>query len=91
MNALSCVLYVNRLILNASFFLMAFGRQGGSRGTRHVVEQTFIWAHVRKAFGKPLITQPVIRQKFGDMFSKLEATQAFLEHVRLIYLFRVSS
>ena len=32
-------------------------------------------------FGKPLIDQPVIRQKFAHMFAKIEAVQAFLEHI----------
>jgi len=54
---------------------------GSCRGTRMAVEQCFIWAHVRKVFGKPLIAQPVIRQKFGNLFARIEATQAFLEHV----------
>jgi len=52
-----------------------------ARGTRLMIEQAFIWSHVRKAFGKSLIEQPVIRQKFGAMFAKIEAVQSLLEHI----------
>jgi len=63
---------------NHERFVMA---SGNARGVRSVVEQCFIWAHVRKVFGKPLITQPVIRQKFAQMFAKIEAVQCFVEHI----------
>ena len=37
--------------------------------------ESFKWAHQRLVFGKPLIEQPVIRQKFAAMFAKTEALQ----------------
>ena len=39
------------------------------------------WAHQRKVFGKALIEQPVIRQKFAAMFSLVESGQAWLEQI----------
>ncbi|KAH8917100.1 acyl-CoA dehydrogenase NM domain-like protein [Atractiella rhizophila] len=54
---------------------------GVTRGTRAIVEECFKWAHQRKVFGKPLISQPVIRQKFSHMFAKVEAGQSWLETV----------
>lgn len=52
-----------------------------ARQIRAVTEQAFIWAHLRKVFGKPLIEQPVIRAKFGEMFAKCDAVQAQLEFI----------
>jgi len=57
---------------------MCCGSVGGSRA---IVEECFKWAHQRKVFGKPLIEQAVIRAKFANMFAKVEALQAYLEHV----------
>ncbi len=57
---------------------MCCGSVGGSRA---IVEECFKWAHQRKVFGKPLIEQAVIRAKFGNMFAKVEALQAYLEHI----------
>lgn len=37
------------------------------------------WASLRKAFGKPLTEQPVIRAKLGAIYSKVEAGQSWLE------------
>ncbi|CAH7685051.1 acyl-CoA dehydrogenase/oxidase [Phakopsora pachyrhizi] len=54
---------------------------GVIRSSRFITEECFKWAHQRKAFGKPLIALPVIRQKFAQMFSKCEATQSWLENV----------
>lgn len=39
--------------------------QGAVRGIRFITTECFVWAHVRKVFGKPLISQPVIRQKLA--------------------------
>lgn len=36
---------------------------GVARGIRSIIEESFKWSHQRKVFGKPLISQPVIRQK----------------------------
>jgi len=54
---------------------------GSVMGSRFIVEECFKWAHQRKVFGKPLIEQAVIRQKFAGMFARVEACQAFLENV----------
>ncbi|KAJ3209692.1 hypothetical protein HDU67_005986 [Dinochytrium kinnereticum] len=42
---------------------------GCARGARLVTEECFKWACQRKVFGKPLIEQPVIRLKIGQMMS----------------------
>lgn len=46
-----------------------------------VVEECLKWASQRYVFGKPLLAQPVIRQKFAHMIAKVEAIQAWLEAV----------
>lgn len=52
-----------------------------ARYSRLLVEESFKWAHQRKVFGKPLISQPVIRHKFAGMFARVEAGQAWLESI----------
>jgi len=54
---------------------------GAARGGRFIVEECFKWAHQRKVFGKPLIEQPVIRQKFAKMYALVESGQAWLEQI----------
>ncbi|CAD6568700.1 MAG: hypothetical protein CYPHOPRED_002813 [Cyphobasidiales sp. Tagirdzhanova-0007] len=54
---------------------------GAARGARSVAEECFKWAHQRKVFGKPLIEQSVIREKFAKMFSMIESGQAWLEQI----------
>ncbi|KAK4048618.1 hypothetical protein OIO90_005788 [Microbotryomycetes sp. JL221] len=54
---------------------------GSVMGSRNIVEECFKWAHQRKVFGKPLIEQPVIREKLAHMIAKIEACQAFLENI----------
>jgi hypothetical protein len=39
------------------------------------------WISQRKAFGKPLSSQAVIRNKMAGMISRAEACQAWLENV----------
>lgn len=39
------------------------------------------WANQRMVFGKPLISQAVIRQKLAKMIALVEATQAWLESI----------
>ena len=39
------------------------------------------WATQRKVFGKPLISQAVIRHKLAGMISRAESVQAWLENV----------
>jgi alkylation response protein AidB-like acyl-CoA dehydrogenase len=49
--------------------------------TRYALEEAWKWAIQREVFGKPLITQPVIRLKLGDMSARLEAVQAWYENI----------
>ncbi|KAN0061521.1 hypothetical protein ACQY0O_006368 [Thecaphora frezii] len=51
------------------------------RAARAVVEQTMLWVNQRKAFGKPLSSQPVVRQRLGAMIAEVEAAQNWLENV----------
>lgn len=39
------------------------------------------WAHQRKVFGKPLLSQPVIRSKLAAMVARVESVQNWLENV----------
>eukprot|EP01061_Rhynchopus_euleeides_P001973 TRINITY_DN114_c0_g3_i1.p1 TRINITY_DN114_c0_g3~~TRINITY_DN114_c0_g3_i1.p1 ORF type:complete len:523 (+),score=247.04 TRINITY_DN114_c0_g3_i1:95-1663(+) len=48
---------------------------------RAVQTETFKWAMQRKAFGKTLMQQPVVRQKFAKMFSLTESMYAWLEQI----------
>lgn len=52
-----------------------------ARTSRAIVQECMLWAAQRKVFGKPLLSQPVIRQKLAHMISKVEAMQAWLEQV----------
>jgi alkylation response protein AidB-like acyl-CoA dehydrogenase len=49
---------------------------GAVRGARLVTEECFKWACQRKVFGRPLIEQPVIRLKLGQMISDVECNQS---------------
>ncbi|KIV77618.1 hypothetical protein PV11_09406 [Exophiala sideris] len=51
------------------------------RWMRTVVEECLKWTHQRVVFGKPLISQPVIRQKLAKMISLTEACQSWLESI----------
>ena len=51
------------------------------RWMRFVVEECMKWSHQRIVFGKPLISQSVIRQKLAKMISVTEACQAWLETI----------
>jgi len=46
---------------------------------RMVTEECLKWSHQRIVFGKPLIQQPVIRQKLARMISLTESCQSYLE------------
>mmetsp|Transcript_11000 Transcript_11000/g.19438 ORF Transcript_11000/g.19438 Transcript_11000/m.19438 type:complete len:517 (+) Transcript_11000:53-1603(+) len=48
-------------------------------GARGMVEECFKWANQRVAFGKPLIQQPVIRQKLAAMVAKVESVYSWYE------------
>lgn len=52
-----------------------------ARSSRMVVEECLKWAAQRYVFGKPLLAQAVIRQKFAHMIAKVEAIQAWLESI----------
>ncbi|CAE8632725.1 unnamed protein product [Polarella glacialis] len=46
---------------------------------RAALADTFMWSRQRKVFGKPLIDQPVIRNKLASSAAAMEAVQAFSE------------
>lgn len=54
---------------------------GASMSARMAIEDCFKWANQRKVFGKPLIDQPVIRNKLAKMISSLESVHAWLENI----------
>ncbi|KAI0370328.1 acyl-CoA dehydrogenase NM domain-like protein [Pilatotrama ljubarskyi] len=54
---------------------------GGARNMRFIVEECLKWVNQRKAFGKPLHAQAVIRAKLADMIAKTEAAQHWLENI----------
>eukprot|EP00437_Effrenium_voratum_P043516 CAMPEP_0181476594 /NCGR_PEP_ID=MMETSP1110-20121109/41785_1 /TAXON_ID=174948 /ORGANISM="Symbiodinium sp., Strain CCMP421" /LENGTH=513 /DNA_ID=CAMNT_0023601877 /DNA_START=63 /DNA_END=1604 /DNA_ORIENTATION=- len=45
---------------------------------RICTEETFKWAMQRKVFGKPLVEQPVIREKLAQMFAGVETCSQML-------------
>ncbi|KAJ1566414.1 hypothetical protein HK405_009904 [Cladochytrium tenue] len=49
--------------------------------SRLASEECFKWASQRKVFGKPLIEQPVVRFKLGQMISEVEALQYYVEGI----------
>jgi alkylation response protein AidB-like acyl-CoA dehydrogenase len=51
------------------------------RGQRGVIEECLKWITQRKAFGKPLHAQPVVRNKIAGMISRVESLQAWLENL----------
>ena len=51
------------------------------RWCRTICEECLKWTNQRIVFGKPLITQPVIRQKLAKMISLTEACQSWLETI----------
>jgi len=54
---------------------------GSARSQRIIVEECLKWASQRKVFGKPLISQAVIRYKLAAMIARVESVQAWLENV----------
>jgi len=50
-------------------------------GTRFIVEECWKWASQRMVFGKPLISQPVIRGKLAKMVADVESTTTWLEAI----------
>ncbi|KAK2460888.1 hypothetical protein APHAL10511_007358 [Amanita phalloides] len=52
-----------------------------ARLQRFIVEECLKWVSQRKAFGKPLHSQAVIRSKLAAMISRVESVQSWLENV----------
>ncbi|TFK27200.1 acyl-CoA dehydrogenase [Coprinopsis marcescibilis] len=52
-----------------------------ARSQRLIVEECLKWTNQRKAFGKPLHSQAVIRSKIAAMISRAEAVQSWLENI----------
>ncbi|KAF8596282.1 acyl-CoA dehydrogenase NM domain-like protein [Ceratobasidium sp. AG-I] len=52
-----------------------------ARSQRHIVEECLKWANQRQVFGKPLISQAVIRHKLAAMIARVESGQNWLENV----------
>lgn len=50
-----------------------------ARYSRLIYEECTKWVTLRKAFGKPLSEQAVIRAKLGAMLANVDAGQAYLE------------
>ncbi|QRW17607.1 acyl-CoA dehydrogenase [Rhizoctonia solani] len=50
-----------------------------ARSQRLIVEECLKWANQRKVFGKPLISQAVIRHKLAAMIARVESGQNWLE------------
>lgn len=48
---------------------------------RAVVKDCMLWCNQRKVFGKPLIQQPVIRNKLARMVGAVESSYAWLESI----------
>jgi alkylation response protein AidB-like acyl-CoA dehydrogenase len=51
------------------------------RFARVCLEESFLYAHSRKTFGKRLIDHPVIRSKLAEMARHVEATQAMSDNL----------
>ena len=52
-----------------------------ARGQRAIVEECLKWVSQRKAFGKPLASQAVIRSKIAAMIARVESVQSWLENI----------
>ncbi|KAG1733647.1 acyl-CoA dehydrogenase/oxidase [Suillus paluster] len=52
-----------------------------ARSQRAIVEECLKWTTQRKAFGKPLISQAVIRSKLAAMIARTESVQSWLENI----------
>lgn len=52
-----------------------------ARSQRFIVEECLKWTSQRKAFGKPLNSQAVIRSKLAAMISRVESVQNWLENL----------
>ncbi|KAK3237200.1 hypothetical protein CYMTET_52705 [Cymbomonas tetramitiformis] len=54
---------------------------GVNRTSRLLLEECLKWANQRKVFGKPLISQPVIRNKLAHMVAQVESVQNWTENI----------
>lgn len=54
---------------------------GTAAGARIVTSECIQWAAQRQVFGKPLLSQPVIRLKIAAMIGKVESMQNWLEMI----------
>ncbi|KAI0734195.1 peroxisomal acyl-CoA-dehydrogenase [Fomitopsis betulina] len=52
-----------------------------ARGQRAIVEECLKWTTQRKAFGKPLHSQAVVRSKLAAMIARTESVQNWLENI----------
>ncbi|KAG5354115.1 hypothetical protein C0989_007476 [Termitomyces sp. Mn162] len=52
-----------------------------ARSQRLIAEECLLWVNQRKAFGKPLHSQAVIRSKLAAMIERIESTQNWLENI----------
>lgn len=52
-----------------------------ARAQRTIVEECLKWISQRKAFGKPLASQAVIRSKVAAMVARVESVQSWLENI----------
>lgn len=63
---------------NHERWMISCGCLGSCRGS---IRLAFQWLMQRKAFGKALIAQPVLRQYLGEMIYKTEAMQGYLDNI----------
>ena len=63
-----------------------------ARSQRVIVEVCMKWTNQRKAFGKPLNSQAVIRAKLAEMIARVETCQAWLENIthQMCHMVRIS-
>ncbi|KAF7795985.1 hypothetical protein EIP86_007154 [Pleurotus ostreatoroseus] len=54
---------------------------GSARSQRAIVEECLKWVNQRKAFGKPLSSQAVVRSKIAAMIARVESVQNWLENI----------
>ncbi|KAJ3532050.1 hypothetical protein NM688_g7483 [Phlebia brevispora] len=52
-----------------------------ARSHRAIVEECLKWVNQRKAFGKPLSSQAVVRSKIAAMIARVESVQNWLENI----------
>ncbi|KZT73165.1 acyl-CoA dehydrogenase [Daedalea quercina L-15889] len=52
-----------------------------ARSQRSIVEECLKWTNQRKAFGKPLHSQAVVRAKLAAMIARVESAQNWLENI----------